>query len=149
DAQKPVVLIGGLNGSGKTTLLDALQLVLYGRQARRSSNGGFAYEEFLRRFIHHGVPPEEGAALELSFQRVTNFRDEQYVVHRSWADAGTTMRERLEIWRDGHLDRALTELWAEHVDTLMPTSVSQLFFFDGEKIETLADIETSRTVLRE
>ncbi len=55
----------GVNGAGKTTLLDAIQLALYGTRARCSKRAGLAYDEFLRKSIHHGVSEGEGAGVSL------------------------------------------------------------------------------------
>ena len=65
---RPIVLFGGINGGGKTTLLDAVQLVLYGSRAKCSKRGNQPYDDFLRASIHHGVDPDEGAAIQLCFR---------------------------------------------------------------------------------
>ncbi|GIX46914.1 MAG: hypothetical protein KatS3mg131_1125 [Candidatus Tectimicrobiota bacterium] len=145
--EKSIILIGGLNGGGKTTLLDALQLVLYGKFARCSNRGSLAYDEFLRRCVHRAVSPYEGAALEVQFRYLRDGKEHTYRVHRSWALSGTSMRERLEVLYDGLFDRALTETWQEHIETFIPVRLSQLFFFDGEKIEALADVEHAAQLL--
>jgi len=40
---------------------------------------------------------------------------------------------------DGCYDPVLTEHWQERVETFLPVRLSKLFFFDGERIESLAD----------
>lgn len=144
---KPVVLFGGLNGGGKTTLLDGLHLALYGKRAKCSNRGSLAYEEFLRRAMHRQSPADEGAAVEVQFRHRSEGREHSYRVHRSWLKSDAGIRERLEVLKDGKLDRVLTESWNEQVEEFLPIGLSQLFLFDGEKIESLADLENSAQLL--
>jgi DNA sulfur modification protein DndD len=146
---RPVILFGGMNGSGKTTLLDALQLVLYGKLADCSNRRDLSYEEFLRRSINRSVDPREGAAIELEFRHHTEGREQIYRVHRSWSGngSGQSVRERVEVVRNGAIDPVITEAWAEHVEEFIPQRLSGFLFFDAEKIEGLADLERSADVL--
>lgn len=147
-ADRPVVLFGGLNGAGKTTILDALQLVLYGKRGRCAGRGNLGYEEYLRRSVHRGVSDHEGAAVELSFDTTFDGTATTFRVHRSWerTDSGS-VRERLAVTRDNIDSILLTERWDELVEELLPLDISSLFFFDGEKIEALADPERAGRVV--
>lgn len=145
---KPIVLFGGLNGRGKTTLLDAIQLVLYGKRANCSNKGKMAYHDFLRSSIHRGVQPSEGASLELTFRHHQEGTEHTYHIKRSWwlSERGA-LTERMEVSLDGVVSQPLTERWDEHVEEFIPLGISSLFFFDGEKIEQLADPATSAAQL--
>jgi len=145
--KRPVILFGGLNGAGKTTLLDALQLALYGKLASCSNRNGQAYEEFLSSSIHRMANPKDGAALEILFRHNFNGREQAIRVHRSWSSDGKKAREHLEVLRDGTLDSVMTDSWDEYVHEIIPATVANLFFFDGEKIETFADLENSKKLL--
>jgi DNA sulfur modification protein DndD len=145
---KPITLIAGLNGCGKTTILDAVQLALYGPLARLGSRRGTAYEQYLSQSIHRGVDQREGAAIELAFHAHHDGIRHDYRIHRSWASTGKRLRERLEVTCDGHRDPNLTEHWADQVEAFIPRGIAPLFLFDGEQIESLADLENSRAVLR-
>ena len=147
--KQPIVLLGGLNGGGKTTMLDALQLALYGKFARCSNRKSLAYDEFLRRCVHRSADPQEGAAVELHFRYVTDGEEHAYRVHRSWVVNKSGVKETVEVLLDGEYDPVLTESWHEAVEGFIPLSVSQLFFFDGEKIEQLADLKHSAQLLAE
>ena len=147
DDARPVILIGGLNGGGKTTILDALQLALYGKRARCSNRGSIGYEEFLRRTISRAAPAEEGAFIEVSFLTRRDGDDQRYRITRSFANTGRTVREDLVVRRDGKFDPVLTANWDEHLEELLPLEVASLFFFDGEKIEALADPDQAGTVI--
>ena len=144
--QRPVILIGGLNGGGKTTFLDALQLALYGRAAEGSNRGDLPYDEYLRRSVHRGVDPHDGASVEVELTHVTRGKLEALHVRRWWS--GRDKRDRIEVCVNGALDPLLTEGWAERVEELMPARLSRFFFFDGEKIEALADLDRSASALR-
>ncbi len=146
--QKPIILFGALNGGGKTTFLDALQLALYGKFANCSNRGNLSYPDYLKRTINNHVDPKKGAALELQFRHVREGKEETYRVIRSWWSTGKGIKESLEVLRDGRLDPVITDRWYEYVEEFIPAQVSSLFFFDGEKIEALADQERSAELLR-
>lgn len=144
--EKPVVLIGGLNGSGKTTLLDSIQIALYGKRARISNRGSLSYEEYLRRSINNDTANEE-TSITLQFRRWSDGREQVFTVRRFWNEVKETVVENVVVLRDGLPDKYLTETWSEFVEEIIPVEIAQLFFFDGEKIESFADPETSRQML--
>lgn len=146
--KKPIILFGGLNGGGKTTFLDALQLTLYGKFARCSNRGSLGYDDYLRQTINRHCPPKEGASLELTFSSYVDGELQTYQIKRFWRSAGKTITESMEVIHNGHLDPVMTEQWYEYVDEFIPLSISSLFFFDGEKIEALADPEGSADLIR-
>lgn len=145
---RPVILIGGLNGGGKTTFLDALQLVLYGRHARCVGRTKLGYAEYLKRSISRAIPPGIGAGIEVVFRYRSDGRDERFRVLRTWREVGATVKEEVEVHRGEQLDPAATDRWSEFVEQFIPNQISDLFFFDGEKIESLADPERSADLLR-
>ena len=146
--KKAIILFGGLNGSGKTTLLDALQLTLYGKFAKYSNRGNRNYFDYLGRMINYHADPKKGASLELQFKHYRDSKEESIRIHRFWYSTGKCIKEILEVERDGVLDIALTDNWYEYVEEFIPSRISNLFFFDGEKIEALADRERTADLLR-
>ncbi|KUL23283.1 DNA sulfur modification protein DndD [Streptomyces regalis] len=144
---RPIVLIGGLNGCGKTTLLDAIQLVLYGHRARCSGRGNRSYDSYLRESINRKANAAEGAEIALEFSVVVDDQERHYRVVRSWHISGKQLKEFLNVIVDGQFDRILSEGWADHVEDILPLEVASLFFFDGEKIESLADPERAASVI--
>lgn len=146
DLDKPVILIGGLNGSGKTTLLDAIQLALYGKRARLSNRGSLPYEEYLRRSKHNNTEAEE-TSITLQFRRWADGEEQVFCIRRFWNVVGQNVSESIAVMRNGKLDKYLTDTWTEFVEEIVPVEISQLFFFDGEKIESFADPETSKQLL--
>ncbi|MGW4271437.1 DNA sulfur modification protein DndD [Streptomyces seoulensis] len=145
--KRPIVLIGGLNGCGKTTLLDAIQLVLYGPRARCSGRGNRSYDTYLRESINRAADPQRGAELRLEFSITVEGRPRTYEVARTWFAKGKQVRESLAVTVDGKYDDTISETWAEHVEEILPLEVASLFFFDGEKVEQLADPERAADVI--
>ncbi len=147
-SQKAIILLGGLNGSGKTTLLDALQLALYGKFSRHANRVNMNYIEYLRRMINHHADPKKGASLKLQFKHFREGKEESIRIHRSWYVSGKGFKENVEVERDGVLDSVLTERWYEYVEEFIPNRISSLFFFDGEKIEGLADANKTAALVK-
>jgi DNA sulfur modification protein DndD len=146
--ERPVVLIGALNGSGKTTFLDAMQLALYGKSARCSGRERVGYPEYLESMINRDAPPHQGAGVEFAFRARANGLDARIRVSRTWQKRGGSIKENLEVFRDGEHDAVASERWVEFVEDFMPSQIADLFFFDGEKIEALADPQRSAALLR-
>ncbi len=138
---RPVVLIGGRNGSGKTSFLEAVRLALYGKLALGDRASQSTYEAYLRSRIHvGGTTPASAASVELDFDFAENGMVYHYKVVRQWADKGERIHEELEIYKNGDaLTDAPREEWAHFLEDLLPAGISQLFFFDGEKITEMAD----------
>jgi len=146
---KPIILVGGLNGAGKTTILESIQLALYGSLSNNSGRRTGSYENYLRGLVHRGVPLSEGAAIELTFTAHQEGAEHKYWIRRSWkgSGSGSSIREILLVSVDDRHNPALTSTWNEHVETFLPRGIAGLFFFDGEQIEALADLDRSRQVL--
>ena len=141
------MLFGGVNGAGKTTILDAIQLVLYGGRARCSKRANLPYEEFLAQSIHQGKEPATGAEILLLFHTVVEEQDAYFEVRRSWHVREGKVKEILSVFKDGVYDAWYSDNWAQQVEELVPLEISQLFFFDAEKIRTLTEDETSSQAL--
>ncbi len=143
--KRPIVLFGGLNGSGKTTILTAVRLALYGKQALGRATSQKKYEDYLRESIHRNVSSlvnSDSASVALEFQYSNLGELSRYHVVRSWMVTGTLLKETLTISRDGvALPEVSSEQCQGFLNELIPIGVSDLFFFDGEKIAELAEEE--------
>ena len=141
-----IVLFGGKNGSGKTTILEAVRVCLYGQRSRGLRVRRKDYERFLRAKIHRapaGMPSPTVASVVLDFDHVHAGESCRFKVERKWHDTGRGIDEHLSITSEGHDDLELNqEHWEGFLAELVPPGLSQLFFFDGEKIQALADDET-------
>ena len=61
---------------------------------------------------------------------------------------GKRVTENLSVFVNGKEDAFLAGRWYEHAEQFFPAAISELFFFDGERIESLADPQKSATILR-
>ena len=144
---RPIILIGGNNGAGKTSLLDAVRLTLYGKLALGNSVAQSDYNAYLKSRIH--VPPASksspsSASVTLDFDYAEAGVTHRYQIVRAWAVRGQSLIESLNISKDGdELASVPREEWQFFLQDLLPPGVSQLFFFDGEKITDIAEDKDS------
>ncbi len=144
---RPITLFGGLNGAGKTTLMMALKLALYGRHALGLGTSTTVYHRFLRESMHRSTGvrlPSHNAFVEVDFVYGRLGERSRFTVRRSWSADGRRVREHLSVSEDGEPLTLAPEACQGFLDDLVPISVSELFFFDGEKIAELAEDETGR-----
>ena len=136
-SDKPVVLIGGMNGRGKTTFLDAVLLALYGPNSFAFSESRFkSYGQYLKSFVNK-ADGTQNTYVELEF-RLDSENDESYVVNRQWSGKGQRIHEKISVFRDGEPNEFLTDNWSMFMENILPSGLSNFFFFDGEKIAELA-----------
>jgi len=147
-ADKPVILLGALNGCGKTTFLDAIQLVLYGKHAKCSNRAGTAYGSFLASCKNRFAPQDEEVMLSLCFLHRTENKVRRYDIERSWQIKGLEAKDKVRIIVDAQYNEHLSQYWDEFVNEFIPLSLSDLFFFDGEKIENLAHPQRSAELVK-
>jgi len=143
DGQKPVVLVVGHNGAGKTTFLESVRLALYGKRALGARVGQVEYERHLLKRINN-FAKDRRASVELAFKSQHLGNEDLYTVRRSWAARGASVIESLEFERNGApVEDIPSEDWNHYLEDIIPAGVSQLFFFDGEKIQDIADDQES------
>lgn len=138
---RPVILFGGKNGAGKTTLLEGVRLALYGKRALGVRVGKSEYEEYLLGKIHVDAEGQraQGSSVTLEFDYAEAGRVHRYHVRRQWLADGEKVGEALALSKDGApIDEVPPEEWQSFLQELIPPGVSQLFFFDGEKIAEIA-----------
>ncbi|MBV5330004.1 MAG: DNA sulfur modification protein DndD [Chlorobium sp.] len=144
---KPIILIGGENGCGKTSILDSFQLVLFGPAANCSNRGKLSYDTYLERCINRDTPNDEGSRIKLTFQYFSSGVQKRYSIERKWFKKGTKVEKRFLVYEltnsEAKYSAALSDNWPDYVESFFPTQVAPFFFFDGEKIEALADFEKS------
>jgi len=136
--KKPIILFGALNGSGKTTLLEGIQFALFGKLSKFLDKNKSAYIEFLTNSINRRNL-ENSASVSLEFIINRRGKKHKYEVVRTWLLKNNgSPTETVQVFLNGELNADLSERWTEISETFFPSQLSDLFFFDGERIESLA-----------
>ncbi len=136
NAERPVVLIKALNGSGKTTLLTALQVGLYGQKALATLKRT-EYEQFILALMRRDATGN--SIVEIVVEAEVGAMRRHLVVRREWSALGEALQEQVSVLEDGGTDVDFTQEWDEFIGAILPAELVQLFLFDGEKIEALAN----------
>ena len=145
--EKPVVLIGGMNGRGKTTFLDAVLLALYGQNSFAFNESKYkSYGQYLKSFVNKADGSYQ-TYVELEF-KLDSETDESYIVNRQWNGKAQRVHEKISVFRNGTPNQFLTDNWLMFVENILPSGLSNFFFFDGEKIAELA-LDSTNTQMKE
>jgi DNA sulfur modification protein DndD len=137
---RPIIIFGGMNGSGKTTIFDAIKLCLYGSESLQRQSET-KYKEYLKEKINSSnrtlIKPDF-SSVEIEFEYSSHGEHNIYSIQRYWEKNGKGINETLSIRRNGNLINEVDkEYWQEFVKELIPLGLSELFFFDGEKIQKI------------
>ena len=144
---KPIILCGGKNGGGKTTLFESVMLCLYGQNFSDKKLGKKEYDKILENKIHKSTTNNQAknTSITIEFQYYHFNRDQkhkeskdvqQYSVTRSWKNINGEIIEKLSIKNNDEL--LDVDYWDAFIRELIPRGIARLFFFDGEKIATIA-----------
>jgi DNA sulfur modification protein DndD len=159
NASKNISIIGGKNGFGKTTFLTSLIWVFYGRMMsevedkyRKDIKNAGGYEKFLKTLLNRDVKsdfetnaknaPIVSVEIELKDLLIPSIPCKSVVLKRSY-DLRTETEE-LKIFIDG-LENELTKEVGYEVfinDFILPREIAKFFFFDAEKIVSLAEAKS-------
>ncbi len=128
-----VFLIGALNGSGKTSVLEAINICLYGEKKPN------IFKAINR---HQKAKGNFSCSFEL---QIKTDEEETVEVRRSWVVPNPMknpepkdLRDELTFTINGK-QYSNQQMWQEHLEANFPPGITQFFFFDGEKIQMLAD----------
>jgi len=143
-----IILIGGKNGSGKTSIFTAIQLCLYGQNALGRVSRK-QYEDFLKDQIHKNRLQSIAtnmAFLELDFDFSVSGKRDNYKIKRIWqVGSNEQLTEAITIYKNGEpLDSLSEKNWQDFVNYLIPPGLLRLFFFDGERINSLTKEDHNR-----
>jgi DNA sulfur modification protein DndD len=155
NAEQNIILIGAMNGSGKTSLLEAVKLCLYGERGSGLLSTREAETNFISKKFNYNARDrkEKKMSIELTFDDVPIPDPHEIKVKREWFfDSLTGKYESysMSIYKNGkELELVAREQWQDFINEKIPPGVSDFFFFDGEKIQQLADDSTDRESLKE
>ena len=159
NASKNISIIAGKNGFGKTTFLTSLIWVFYGKMMsevedkyRKDIKNAGGYEKFLKTLLNRNVKTEFennsnsssilSVEIELKDLLIPSIPCKSVVLKRSY-DLKTET-EDLKIFIDG-LENELTKEVGYEVfinDFILPREIAKFFFFDAEKIVSLAEAKS-------
>ena len=143
---QPIVLFGGKNGAGKTSIFEGIRLCLYGPKAFQENHSPKNVQSFMQSKFHKNgtmVTNDSQTRMELEFEYSQLGEKSIYLVSRVWSQSDLGVKEHLSIMRDGKdLDDLDQSFWQDFLLELIPPGLTQLFFFDGEKIQRLAEEES-------
>lgn len=146
-SDKPVVLVGGMNGRGKTTFLEAILLSLYGQNSFAFHESKIkSYGQYLKSYINIADGTNE-ASLELFFS-IDSSDNENYRIRRAWNGNIQRLKEEISVYKNNEYNSFLTENWPMFIENILPSRLSNFFFFDGEKIAELA-VEDTDTQMKD
>lgn len=142
---RPIVLYGGSNGSGKTTMFESIPLCLYGQGFERKTTR--QYHEKISRLFHrrtrrHAAAKE--ASVMLEFQFAQSGKIIHHRVKRTWYNNNGKITESLAISRSPNgrkyspIDMDMPNLQIL-INQMIPRNIAGMFFFDGEKIQDIAE----------
>jgi DNA sulfur modification protein DndD len=143
--ERNVTVVHAENGFGKTTLLKALLWALYGRDGLR--------DDFEKpdRILHEGLthrakdPNQLVATVQLTFRH----NEQRYILTRTLTLAQQNLNPRqtglsLEVMRDGQT--YLEDRPQQRIQSMIPEGISGFLFFNGERINYLAEEKNSAQV---
>lgn len=153
---KNIVIISGKNGFGKTTFLMSLVWCLYGRQMEDvddlynkeiRDNGG--YPKYIANSLNRKAKSEGDTQFSVSITfhdvNIPEVQCHELKITRTFSTAKVTNPENVEILIDGYENELTKEVGPEIFirEFIMPTEIAKFFFFDAEKIVSLAEINTA------
>lgn len=152
--RRPIILFGGKNGAGKTTFLGATRLLLYGKQSLEGKPTQQEYNQELIGHLHRNkeaATSAQFARIGLEFDHILNGEKSTFYVERSWELKNEDkVTERFDVQKNGEpLSEISPEHWESFISDIVPARLSQLFFFDGEKIKNIAEDLSSNAAIAE
>ncbi|MCR4566938.1 MAG: AAA family ATPase [Pseudobutyrivibrio sp.] len=140
DPEKNVTIVMGDNGTGKTTLAQAFQWALYGQTE-------FKIRELINRKVREqmlvGQEKSVSVILDVFYNNVA-YTITRLVTYKKQLGGKTEQFGQGKFTISSLNENGVTEYMPDHekfyfIKRLLPQDLSQFFFFDGEKIEEMAE----------
>lgn len=143
DENRSIFLVGGMNGSGKTSLIEAISICLYG------TSKNLIYRQVNKNELAKGNS-------KVTFEVVLETDDnEELIIKRIYSSNAISepkpkdFIEKLLITKNGsQVSIQNKDLWQDFINSTIPKSITQFFFFDGEKIQEVAADDHSEVRLK-
>lgn len=151
---KNIFVISGRNGFGKTTFLMSLVWCLYGRQMqdvddiyKKEIDDQGGYSKYIANSLNRLSKSEGDYKFHVSIAfhnlNIPEVPCKEIVIKRSY-NTKTSTSEEVEVLIDGSPSELAKEVGQEIFirEFIMPIEIAKFFFFDAEKIVSLAEVNT-------
>jgi len=158
---KNIVIVSGKNGFGKTTFLMALVWCLYGKQMEKVDD---LYEKEIKdkgnytKYISNSLnlkALEEGesefsVSITFSGVKIPDITCEEIKITRVY-NTVSSASDKVEVLIDGYTNELINDLTSDNQkgeeifirDFILPIEIAKFFFFDAEKIVSLAEVNSN------
>lgn len=159
DGSKNMIVVSGKNGYGKTTFLMSLVWVLYGRQMEKVDElyqkeivdkGGYTkyIANSLNRAARASGETKFSVSVIFSGIKIPDVTCNEIKITRAYDI--NNIEDHVEILIDGYHNELIAELGTDKLrgeeifirDFILPLEIAKFFFFDAEKIVSLAEINS-------
>ena len=152
NGNKNIVLIGGENGAGKSTLFEAIKLCIYGPTTYGYLGNNYNYQTKIKNNINDNAFKNEDIesfiGLSLSFKEGTELKS--YYLKRIWKYKNHKLTEEFKVFLN---DKELSEddklYFDKYLKSVLPPSLFDFFFFDGEEFSDFFVGKSSSSNLKE
>lgn len=149
---KNIVLIGGENGAGKSTLFEAIKLCIYGPVTYGYLGINHNYLVKIKSNINYNAFTNDGIesyiGISISFKDGTEIKN--YYLKRTWIYSKQKLHEDFTVSLN---DKVLNEedklYFDKYLKSVLPPSLFDFFFFDGEELSDFFTGKSANNNLRE
>ena len=150
--EKNIVLIGGENGAGKSTLFEAIKLCIYGHTAYGYLGQNHNYLTKIKNNINDNAfknkDIESSISIDLSFKEGPN--EKKYTLNRSWKYINQKLIENFNVYlNENELSEDDKLYFDKYLKSILPPSLFDFFFFDGEELSDFFTGKSSNSSLKE
>ena len=149
---KNIILIGGENGAGKSTLFEAIKLCIYGPITYGYLGENYNYLNKIRNSINNNAFKNEDvdAYIELNISLTEGTEVKKYTLRRSWSYTNKKLNELFDIFLNGtKLNEEEKLYFDKYIKSVLPPSLFDFFFFDGEELSDFFTGRNANSNLRE
>lgn len=149
---KNIVLIGGENGAGKSTLFEAIKLCIYGPITYGYLGENYNYLTKIKNNINDNAFKNKDIecflGLSLSFKDGTEMKE--YYLKRSWKYINQKIHEDFRVYlKDEELQDEDKLYFDKYLKSVIPPSLFDFFFFDGEELSDFFTGKNANSNLKE
>src|SRR5690554_20315 len=158
---KNIIVVSGKNGFGKTTFLMSLVWCLYGKQMEKvdelyqkeiTDKGGYGkyIGNSLNRLAKANGETKFSVSVTFTNVKIPEITCNEIKITRTY-DIKTSTSDKVEVLVDGYQNELIQDLTSngkqdgEEIfirDFILPIEIAKFFFFDAEKIVSLAEINS-------